>query len=681
MKDASPRHSRANRIATRTQKTLLPLVAVGGGLAGLPASALELGDMTVQSHLGQPLRASIAYALAPHEQLSGSCVTLGLGATPSGLPGIGRATISIANGSILLRGQTPVREPMVAAQIIVDCAYTANISREYSLFIDPAPVTVAEGSTLPAAAPAPRRESTVPARRNAAASATNRAPIGKASRYRVQPGDSLSQIAARIENRPVGLWSAVNTIFAANPDAFIGNDMNKLKAGSWLSIPSFDGSEPVVSAAIGTQGSPAVVPNESAGSPRAAGDAAPVATVSVTAPTKAVLAADEKPSYDAATLTQTPNLASDATADLAPAVVNSAEQNPFVDGAETVNETVVIPDTRIEGPTTESASPNITTAVIAPSSSESSSSSWLLWLAGSGLAIFVGLLLFGRLFRGRPVESTEAQVADHPSRRATDLESDGIEVITHTSTILDDEAPTAENLSLDADLVMGTGLDEGTDVDMEVAQDFGFAATTDLDLELPFEPEPSVDPSDTGIFLAADDDPTAVLDKNSLSDSDDDEYDLSVVLDATKMPRPEDITQRDLQAVEVDTAAENDRTGSYTISNEVDLEILERDYEDELTATQALNAELARAAAEVTRSNKSGEAVDDYEVTSEMTAGLPSAPINELDATTEMPIRGKQGDDIDTDIHEAVTIEMPAAENDETAEIELDGGTIDTKAI
>jgi len=41
------------------------LVVVSGGLVAAPATALELGDVKVHSSLGQPLRASIAYALAP----------------------------------------------------------------------------------------------------------------------------------------------------------------------------------------------------------------------------------------------------------------------------------------------------------------------------------------------------------------------------------------------------------------------------------------------------------------------------------------------------------------------------------------------------------------------------------------------------------------------------------------
>ena len=184
--------------------------------------------------------------------------------------------------------------------------------------------------------------------------------------------------------------------------------------------------------------------------------------------------------------------------------------------------------------------------------------------------------------------------------------------------------------------------------------------------------------SDTGIF-AADEDDTSVLEGNELTD--DDDYDLSVVLDATKMPRPEDVTQRDLQAVEVEPKEDIAQTGSYTISSEVDLEILEQDYEDELTATQALNAEIARAAKELAK-EAADPSIDDYEITSEITAATPLTSVAELDATAAMPESDEgAADENETGIHEAATIEMPAADNDETAEMELDGGKVDTKAV
>ena len=679
MKHARFKQHRTSRIATRAQKTLLPLVAVGGSLAGLPASALELGDLTVQSQLGQPLRASIAFALAPNEKLTNSCVTLGTGAPASGLPGIGRATISIANGNIVLTGYSAMREPMVAAQVVVDCAYTPNLSREYMLFIDPAGSAQDGPAVVPAVAATPdtavRRSAPVATQRAAAttrrAPATrtaNLAPIGKSTRYRVQPGESLSRIAERIENRPVGLWPAVNAIFEANPDAFMGNDPNRLKAGSWLTIPSFDGSEPVISAAATSNATPtqsvaateSVVPTESPAEPS-------VTPTETTTETPIV----ETPE---AVATETATTIVDSTSDLRPGDIVFGTDNPFVDGQDTTSETIVIPDTELAGPTTRSASPNVPTAVIntGGQASTTSTTSWLLWLAGGGIAIIIGLLLFGRLMRGRP---GEAAIADHPARRATDAATGSHEAIADYD--LDDDSPTEENLTLDADLAVGTGLSASGD--MEVASDFGFASPTEVDIELPFEPEPSINTKvDTNILSPLHTDNQSILDSEVLPD--DDNYDLSVILDATKMPQPEDITARDLQAVEVTPDEDTSVTDAYTINDEVELNILEQDYEEELSATQALNVEIRRAAAELAKD------LDETESGDETAAGPtvempPLASVTELDITAQMPARDENTDDADeTGIHEAATVEMPVADNDdETTEMEVDGGKSGTK--
>lgn len=79
MKRATLKHKRANGLVERAPKTLLPLFAVGSSLVAGPAAAIELGEATVQSQLGQPLRASIAFALAPKEKLAEYCISLGLG--------------------------------------------------------------------------------------------------------------------------------------------------------------------------------------------------------------------------------------------------------------------------------------------------------------------------------------------------------------------------------------------------------------------------------------------------------------------------------------------------------------------------------------------------------------------------------------------------------------------------
>jgi hypothetical protein len=616
---------------TATQrKNLLPAIAaIGGGLAALPAAAIELGDMKVQSSLGQPLRASIAFALAPNEQLFDFCVSLSQGRANAGMPAIRSASISVADGVISLTGRTPIREPLITARVIIDCPYTAHISREYTLFVDPAGTT--EPAVTAAAAPAPAAASIAPAtvvrpqpaaRRPAAASE----PIQNAARYRVQPGDTLSAIAQRIENRPVGLWDAVNSIFEANPDAFINDDLNRLKAGSWLLIPDFG------------SGVQATVVSS------------PTVAETVPAVTEATTVAEAAAIEDAAAPAATPDIA-----------INEAAPNN------------VIIDTQLDAPVTTSSSPNVATATVQPTvtapvaAPERSSWSWLLWLGGAGLALIIGLLMFGR--RGRDeFGSTPIGPAVTPQRRATDDTTQNIQVTEHT---IDDDSPTHENLALDADLIIGTGLSAGADV--EVNEDFAFATTSVLDLELPDESEVAVEKTQTDIIppLHIEAEANSILESEVLPDEDD--YDMSVIVDATKMPHPDEVTERDLRAVVVDDSDETLIDDSYTVSKEVDFDILEQDYEDEMTATQALNAEINKAAAEL------AERMENIEE-SDATSALPMASVTELDITAQLPA---QNDDSAATVNMEVddsTVEMDAVNKEDDDTMEIESGKVDTKA-
>jgi len=597
----------------------------------LPAAAIELGDMSVQSSLGQPLRASIAYALAPNEQLFDFCVSLSQGRMDAGMPAIRTASVSIADGVISLTGKTPIKEPLVTARVIIDCPYTAHISREYTLFIDPAGTAEAAQAVAPApaAAPAPLAQ---PA---ASRQAVTRRPaaalesIENATRYRVQAGDTLSDIAQRIENRSVGLWDAVNAIFEANPNAFIDNDLNRLKAGSLLLIPNFGaGVDQTVAATAEV--------NSSASQSTAATDIAP----DVAPPLEDTIPA--------------------AAAAATPAVVDSAPV-----------ETNVVLDTQLEAPVASSTSPNVPTAslqqtVTAPvAASETSSWTWLLWLGGGGLALIIGLLIFGR--RGREnLGSTPIAPAVTPQRRATDTAR--IEVTEHD---IDDDSPTHENLALDADLFIGTGLSAGTDV--EVNEDFAFATTSVLDLELPEEAAEVDDKPETDIIppLNIEAEANSILESEVLPE--DDDYDMSVIVDATKMPQPGDVTERDLKAVVVEDEDETLIADSYTVSQEVDFDILEQDYEDEMTATQALNAEITKAAAELAERM---ESIDE----SDATTALPMASVTELDITAQLPA---QNDDSAATVNmeaDDSTVEMDASRNDDDETMEIESGKVDTKA-
>jgi len=590
MKKAASKKILANR-------RIPAIIAVGSSLAALPASALELGELTLQSRLGQPLRASIEYALAPNEQLSKSCVTVRSGPSASGLPGFGAATLSVANGVIMLTGNTPVREPMVSAHVVVNCPYSANLSREYMLLFDPlisAQPMTATLQTTPQAAPIAISPAAIEQAVTAVITEPVQKHIGTATSYRVQTGESLSMIAQRIDNRSVGLWPTVNAIFVANPEAFVNNDPNQLKAGSWLSIPDFNGSAAVVAAA----------------------ETNVEALAEISAPTEA-----DSVAYESTAVVEA---VADMTDDLRPGDI--------------------ILDTDLEGFTTASSSPNVPTPIISNrvvSTDGNASPSWLIWLAGSGIAVIFGLLMIGRRLRDSFGTTPAAALADQPQRHVSDTTSTDAEDLEPLEVDYDlsDDSPTEENLILDADLVIGTGLDQGaTSGD---SQDFGFAATTALDIELPFEPvAQAADETDMLPPLRAD--VESILESEVLPENNDHDYDMSVIVDATKMPQPEDVTERDLKAVEVTPSGESIITENYTISKEVDYKVVEQDFEDEMTATQTLNAEIARAAAE-------------------------------LDITAQMPAQNDEFSDLDdTGINEAITVNTPA--DDETAEMPAESG-------
>ena len=648
-----------------TRSILPTLLAVGGGLASAPASSIELGEISVQSTLGQPLRASIAYALGPNESLAGYCVTLDPRAAANGMPAITRANLSIADGVIALTSTDVVREPLMAARLNISCPYTANLSREYMLFFDPAqPVTAAvrAASSAPTVS-APTRTRSAPtvsvatARATANRAAAKRAPIDSSERYRVQPGDSLSHIAQRIENRSVGLWSAVAQLFDANPNAFIDSDPNRLKAGSWLVIPDF---APQAAFAETTKIPAPVAPDAGVRETAYTADL----DVTATPATNEVVTPEEPAEIVEDFIAEPAGDGLDDTATLEPASIPSMADLQPGD---------VILDAEMEVPSTASNANGPVANIIAANESideqAQPGTNWLLWFVGGGVALIAGLFVFGRRGRGR---QTPAPAEAQPQRRSTDnyTVNEQLEAVADVDYDLTDDSPTEENLILDADLEIGTGLDKSTD--MNVAQDFGFAVTTHLDLELPQEAAPAEDMPETDIIAPVHIEESSILKNEVLPADDEDDYDMSVIVDATKMPVPEEVTERDLMAVVVNNGDETLISDNYTISKEVDYDIVEQDYEDELTATQALNMEIERAAAEIAERMESDEAT---EQSSDMTSELPLATVTALDVTPNL----SAGNDADADtgddtganlavteemLADEKTVEMPASKSD-----------------
>jgi pilus assembly protein FimV len=157
-----------------------------------------------------------------------------------------------------------VQEPFV--DVILEITWSSGrLVREYTLLFDPpaavrsappalalntppsmsaAPVPSltprAEERRPPAPARAPAAEPPAP-REPAAARAVPKVegPTG-ADEYKVKPGDSLSRIASRTQRAGVSLDQMLVSLYRGNPDAFVENNMNRLRSGVVLSVPSAD---------------------------------------------------------------------------------------------------------------------------------------------------------------------------------------------------------------------------------------------------------------------------------------------------------------------------------------------------------------------------------------------------------------------------------------------------------
>lgn len=703
----------------RIQRRLWPLLLAGTSLASGPALAVQLGDLDVRSGLGQPLRASIAYALSPNEQMHEYCISLRSGVTIDGLPVLSRAQLTVADGRINIVGRVPLNEPMLSVALTVNCPYTPHLTRAYTLMLDPvqpeirfvAPIdaaTASETTASPALAPAVR--SAVPA----PVAAT---PIGPVGEYRVQVGDSLSGIAARIADRPVGLWQAVDVLFRSNPDAFIDSDMNRLKAGSLLTIPSFDGvSAPQVAAEDAPSiGEPIEEPiDQTIADPAAFApiEDTPAEEAPLTAYEPAVMApvadvpvavrdvATEAPSSDVVLETIEPAAAPeveatvqdtlDQTNDLRPGDVQVGDDAGFVSPIDSQVNAEVDSDTTTAAP-----------------AEATDSRSGLYWLAATGIALILGFLVLGRRSRRRAkppaTPAPEQTIADDdPTTENRVLRIDEFDHDAERGPEVDfelgDDDAAQQAFALDADLSAGTGLKHGAN--LEVAQDFGFSATNDLessiDLELPADDGDNATRS-TDILPPQRVGEETILEREILPT--DDDYDLSMVVDATRQRFGDnDVTAKDLMAVPVSGLIEEPFVDDYTVHKEVDYHILEQDYEEELTATQALNEEIAKAAIELAdnlddpldgRNQDTEElaAVDEaLDVTSEhaidLEAGHADNALSDDDdtgineqLTAELPVGNTTVEDpADTTATTELTADLPSAENDPTVEMEVESG-------
>lgn len=249
-------------------------VALIFGLTCTSASALSLGRLSVQSALGEPLRAEIdvpdisseeADSLRSNVASPETFVSSGLEYSPA-LNGVKITLQRRADGRAYLRltSDRPVNDPYV--DLVLESTWASGrILRDYTMLFDPpnlrspaaaAPTTAQVGSAnvTPRSTSVPAAETATPAKPAAkptAAEATSpkataeaaprKAPAAagaSVTQVTVRAGDSASKIAEKHKAPEISLDQMLVALMRGNPDAFVGNNLNRLKAGAVLNLPS-----------------------------------------------------------------------------------------------------------------------------------------------------------------------------------------------------------------------------------------------------------------------------------------------------------------------------------------------------------------------------------------------------------------------------------------------------------
>lgn len=112
----------------------------------------------------------------------------------------------------------------------------------------PAASEAAASAPAPSPAPAPapaEAEAPAPAKAPSSEVAAPSTPAGKADTVRVKQGDSLSRIAGRVAQPGVSLDQMLVGLYRNNPQAFQGNNMNRLKSGVVLNVPTTEQAKSV----------------------------------------------------------------------------------------------------------------------------------------------------------------------------------------------------------------------------------------------------------------------------------------------------------------------------------------------------------------------------------------------------------------------------------------------------
>ena len=228
-------------------------MAMLGALATGNVVALGLGEIDLKSSLNQPLNAEVALLSATDAELQELKVAIGSSAAfenaglerPLFLTKLRFDVKTNADGKPVVRitSREAVQEPFL--DFLLEISWSkGRLLREYTVLVDP-PVT------MPAAAPAlqaPVAQQLTPSARatdsyQPARRVTHTAQMPPVSvapgEYRVQRNDTLWKVASQVRpDTGVSVEQTMLGLLRANPEAFLDNNINNLKAGVILRVPS-----------------------------------------------------------------------------------------------------------------------------------------------------------------------------------------------------------------------------------------------------------------------------------------------------------------------------------------------------------------------------------------------------------------------------------------------------------
>lgn len=222
--------------------------------------ALGLGDIDMRSALNQPMDAVIELTSASAADIDGIDVSLAslddharAGLSKAAILADFRFTIEKnAAGKPVVRisSDSLVREPYLEFMLELDWS-RGRLLRQYTVLVDP-PVTMPATPAVPVApvtraAPAPRPVTrppvATPVQQPVAAPATvNVAPAPVTGDYGpIRRSETLWSIAERVRpDREISIEQVMLALQRANPHAFDGNNINRLRRGVTLTVPTRD---------------------------------------------------------------------------------------------------------------------------------------------------------------------------------------------------------------------------------------------------------------------------------------------------------------------------------------------------------------------------------------------------------------------------------------------------------